>query len=241
MNPQSPEKAPVPLSSDRLNKAPFESDCPPSLSYSPQIPFFFLEIIFQNKLLIASTFLNLVSLVTQFKILGTTSSSINRHSRWILELNQLNSDKDPIFVDKWGDLNPWYAAASQLLRFSPAVNWNHEDGRWSIFYESKLIKNKYMVSVHDQECRTGWLWLLVFRRLVKGKETGRQLSTSRNAVKLGMLPRQLRDGPLPAHSRRKMAEIQSQGLIVSTTQLPWRTNTALAISGVSVRTQIRKQ
>lgn len=106
MNPQSPEKAPVPLSSDRLNKAPFESDCPPSLSYSPQIPFFFLEIIFQNKLLIASTFLNLVSLGTQFKILGTTSSSINRHSRWILELDQLNSDKDPIFVDKWGDLNP---------------------------------------------------------------------------------------------------------------------------------------
>ena len=143
------------------------------LSYSPQIPFFFLEIIFQNKLLIASTFLNLVSLGTQFKILGTTSSSINRHSRWILELDQLNSDKDPIFVDKWGDLNPWYAAASQLLRFSPAVNWNYEDGRWSIFYELKLIKNKYMVSVRDQECRTGWLWLLVFRRLVKGKETGR--------------------------------------------------------------------
>lgn len=64
MNPQSPEKAPVPLSSDELNKAPFESDCPPSLFYSPQTPFFSLEIIFQNKLLMASTFLSLVSLGT---------------------------------------------------------------------------------------------------------------------------------------------------------------------------------
>ena len=43
-------------------------------------------------------------------------------------------------------------------------------------------------------------------------------------MKLGMLLRQLRDGPLPAHSRRKMAEIQPQGLIVSTIQIPQRTN-----------------
>ena len=123
--------------------------------YSSQIPLFFLEILFQNKLLTASTFLNLVSLGTQVKILGTTSSSTNRHSRWILDLNQLDSDKDPIFIDKWGDLNLWYAATSQSLRFSPAVNWNHEDGRLSIFYESKRMKNKCMVSVHDQECRAG--------------------------------------------------------------------------------------
>ena len=45
-----------------------------SLFYSPQIPFFFLEILFQNKLLTASTFLNLVSLGTQVKILGTTAA-----------------------------------------------------------------------------------------------------------------------------------------------------------------------
>lgn len=77
----------------------------------------------------ATTSLNLATLGTQAKTLGTTSSSTNRHSRWSLVLDQLDSDKYPINVGKRGDLNPRHAAVSQLLRFSPAVNWNDEEGR----------------------------------------------------------------------------------------------------------------